>query len=133
MRTHISKSLTARSKAIQRALNAYNIAATKIDPPRPTLTWAHIVEYTSIAEFELLRSGLNGDIRNAEWMNQQNREATICYLKLQRAKEEIHRLNIEIKRLDTWIVNECKELKVSFNIMDIYRLTTYISGNTGHV
>ncbi|KAF8525694.1 hypothetical protein JB92DRAFT_2542029, partial [Gautieria morchelliformis] len=54
MRMHISKALQSRSKAIQRALKAYNDAALTLDPPRPKLTWSQIVEYTTLAEFELL-------------------------------------------------------------------------------
>ncbi|KAF8580520.1 hypothetical protein K439DRAFT_1519701 [Ramaria rubella] len=56
-RTHISKALKARSKTIQRVLQAYNKAALTLDPPCPNLTWSQIVEYTTIAEFELLRIG----------------------------------------------------------------------------
>ncbi|KAF8591347.1 hypothetical protein K439DRAFT_1644311 [Ramaria rubella] len=92
-RTHISKVLKSRSKAIQRALALYNTAAPTPDPPWPKLTWAQIVEYTTIAEFKL------------------NREATICHLKMVRAKEESTCLNIEIKRLATWLVDEQKELE----------------------
>jgi hypothetical protein len=103
---HISKALKARSKSIQRALHVYNQAATGLDPPRPKLTWAQIVEYTTIAEFELLRSGAREDIRNLEWADARNREATIYHLKMARAREEIKRLNIEIKRLATWIADE---------------------------
>jgi hypothetical protein len=110
LRTHISKALKARSKAIQRALVAYNQAASTLDPPRPKLTWVQIVEYTSIAEFELLRTGAREDIRNLDWADARNRQATICYLKMTRAREEIQRLNIETKRLATWIQDEALEL-----------------------
>jgi len=103
---HISKALKAQSKAIQRALMAYNKAAVSFDPPRPKLTWAEIVEYSTIAKFDLLRSGARQDIHNLEWANARNREATVCHLKILRAQEEITRLNIEIKRIATWIVDE---------------------------
>ncbi|KAF8586157.1 hypothetical protein K439DRAFT_1341421, partial [Ramaria rubella] len=75
-------------------------------PPHPILTWVQIVEYTTIAEFKLLRTGVREDIRNLEWANARNREATICHLKILHAKEEIECLNIEIKHLATWICNE---------------------------
>jgi len=107
---HISKALKARSKAIQRALTAYNQAATTLDPPHPKLTWAQIVEYTTIAEFELLQTGAHEDIRNMEWADARNRQATICHLKISRANEEIIRLNIETKRLATWVNYESLEL-----------------------
>ena len=103
---HISKALKSRSKAIQHALDAYNQAAQKLYPPRPKLLWSQIVEYTTTAEFELLRMGSREDICNLEWADTRNREATVCHLKLTRAHEEIKRLNIEIKRLGTWIADE---------------------------
>ncbi|KAF8573706.1 hypothetical protein K439DRAFT_1624875 [Ramaria rubella] len=61
-RTHITKALKACSKAIQQALQAYNKAALTLDPPRPSLAWAQIVEYTTITEFELLHMGAQEDI-----------------------------------------------------------------------
>ncbi|KIJ27533.1 hypothetical protein M422DRAFT_190879, partial [Sphaerobolus stellatus SS14] len=106
LRTHIAKAIKTRSKAIQRALNAYNNLAVKMDPPRPKLSWTEIVEYSTIAEFELLRIGAREDIRNLEWAKTRNREATVCQLKTIRAEEEIHRLNVEVKRLATWIEDE---------------------------
>ncbi|KAF8575702.1 hypothetical protein K439DRAFT_1369222, partial [Ramaria rubella] len=75
-------------------------------PPRPILTWVQIVEYTTITEFELLQMGAREDIRNLEWANVRNREVMICHLKILRAKEEIECLNIEIKRLASWICDE---------------------------
>jgi len=77
-----------------------------VNPPCPKLTWAQIVEYTTIAEFELLCMGAQEDIHNLEWANARNHEATICHLKLLCAQKEITRLNVEIKRLATWLVDE---------------------------
>jgi len=82
------------------------MAALALNPPHPKLTWAQIVEYTTIAKFELLCLGAWDDIRNLEWANARNREATICHLKLFHAQEEITHLNVEIKRLVTWLVDE---------------------------
>lgn len=110
MRTHISKALRMRSRAIQTVLAAYNQAASALEQPHPKLTWHKIVEYTTIAEFKLLRSGARQDIRKLPWADARNREATVCHLKLRRAQEEIHRLNIEIKCLATWIADETQEL-----------------------
>jgi hypothetical protein len=75
------------------------------------MSWAQIVEYTTIGEFELLRTGARQDIRNLEWVDARNREATICYLKMVRAQEEITRLNVEAKRLATWIIDEKQVLE----------------------
>ncbi|KAF8510448.1 hypothetical protein JB92DRAFT_3083613 [Gautieria morchelliformis] len=104
LRMHISKALQTRSKAIQRALKAYNDAALALDPPRQKLTWSQIVEYTTLAEFELLHSGARQDIRNLDWAEARHREATICHLKM--------RLNVEIRRLATWMSDDEAHLEV---------------------
>ncbi|KAF8574809.1 hypothetical protein K439DRAFT_1624059 [Ramaria rubella] len=109
--THISKALKSRSKATQRALASYNMAALTLDPPQPKLTWAQIVEYTTITGFELLCTGAREDIRNLAWADARKQEATICHPKMVWAQEEITCLNIEIKRLATWLMDEDKELK----------------------
>ena len=84
----------------------YNKAATSFDPPHPKLTWAEMVKYSTITEFDLLRSSAHQDIHNLEWANARNWEATVCHLKTLRAQEEITQLNIKIKRLATWIIDE---------------------------
>ena len=76
---------------------AHNQAATTLDPPHPKLTWAQIVEYTTMVEFKLLWTGAHEDICNMEWADARNRQATICHLKISRANEEIIQLNIETK------------------------------------
>ncbi|KAF8573306.1 hypothetical protein K439DRAFT_1625170 [Ramaria rubella] len=50
--------------------------------------------------------GAQEDIQNLEWANARNREAMICHLKILHAKEEIERLNVEVKHLSTWIHDE---------------------------
>ncbi|KAF8525695.1 hypothetical protein JB92DRAFT_2542778, partial [Gautieria morchelliformis] len=40
------------------------------------------------------------------WAEARHRETGICQLKILRAQEELQRLNIEVKRLATWIVND---------------------------
>ncbi|KAJ7330903.1 hypothetical protein DFH08DRAFT_916509 [Mycena albidolilacea] len=85
MRRHIAKSLQARSKAVKNAIDRYNDAALALDPPMVSLTWEQVVEYTFLADFDILR-----DTRDE-----------LC-----RAREEIQRLNIEIRRVVTWIRDE---------------------------
>lgn len=55
MRTHISKTLQTRCKAIQNAVKKYNEAASEIDPPRPPLEWSRVSHYNFLDEFNLLR------------------------------------------------------------------------------
>ncbi|KAF8523118.1 hypothetical protein BU17DRAFT_64016 [Hysterangium stoloniferum] len=89
LRVQIAKAIKTRSKAIQQALITYNDLAVKMIPPHPNLTWAEIVEYSTIAEFELLQIGAWEVIQNLEWAKAYNHEATRCHLKALHAKEEI--------------------------------------------
>ena len=100
-----------RSQAIKNALNRYNTQAALLDPPRPGLSWADIVNYSFIGEFDLLRH-LHQDIRSAPWAKPAQRAATLIYFKLCRAKEELDRLNIEIRRLRTFIQHENTDLDI---------------------
>jgi hypothetical protein len=63
------------------------------------------VEYSSLGEFDLLRHARN-DVRQESWAKPANREATVQYLGLLRAREELARLEVEIPRLCTWMVDE---------------------------
>ena len=105
MRTHIAKALQRRSETIRRALANYNTEALKLTPPRPELTWKQIVEYAFLAEFDMLRNS-HTDIRSELWTQPARREATIKHLEIERAQEEIKRLNLEIRRVRTRIHNE---------------------------
>ncbi|TFK46595.1 hypothetical protein OE88DRAFT_1638090, partial [Heliocybe sulcata] len=105
LRTQIAKALQRRSEAIKHALQSYNTLAAKLSPPRPLLSWKQIVDYSFLGEFELLRLSRD-DIREKPWAQPANREATIKYLQLQRAHEEIERLNAEMRRLRTAVRDE---------------------------
>lgn len=107
MRTHINKALKTRCRAIQNALKKYNAAAAKLG--RPALEWSQISHYGSIAEFELLRD-CREDIRKLPWADSKNRQASNLSAKLERAREERPRLDIEVQRLATWLDDEEQHL-----------------------
>ncbi|KAF5311504.1 hypothetical protein D9611_011644 [Ephemerocybe angulata] len=88
LRTHISKSLQSRSQAIRTALERYNAAANAMKPRRQNLSWDQVVEYAFLADFDLLRDSRQD------------------HFKIVRAREEIQRLHIEIRRLITYIQDE---------------------------
>lgn len=73
-----------------------------MDPPRPSLQWEQIVEYSFLAEFDLLRE-TDGAIQAKRWANPAYRHASTQYFEQQRAYEEICRLNVEVGRLLTRI------------------------------
>ncbi|KAF8142395.1 hypothetical protein K438DRAFT_2113734 [Mycena galopus ATCC 62051] len=105
LRDKISTALRTRAKAIQRALSVCNAAAAALNPPREQLTWAEVIDMTSLAEFDLLRQ-TRRDIRREPWTRPANREAMVLYFGLKRAKEEIRHLNVEIRRLITFLFDE---------------------------
>jgi hypothetical protein len=58
-----------------------------------------------LGDFDLLRDVKN-DIRSHSWANPQFRDAMILHFRLKRAREEIYRLNIEIRRQVTYMRDE---------------------------
>ncbi|QRW15389.1 hypothetical protein RhiLY_14388 [Ceratobasidium sp. AG-Ba] len=112
LRQKINKSIYRREKATHSALERYNIAARALDPPRPTLTFKELVECAYVADFDFLRYSEHGAL-DAEWALPIHRQCLASWHKLQRAKEEIERLNIEIRRVYTHMRDE--ELILSQN------------------
>ena len=74
-------------------------------PPRPLLSWESVITAVNLADFDLLRS-TRQDIRKLEWAQPANREGMVMYFKIKRAKEEISRLNVEIRRLMTYLYDD---------------------------
>ncbi|KAI0692610.1 hypothetical protein BC835DRAFT_1277453 [Cytidiella melzeri] len=105
MRTHISKSLQTRSKAIQTAVATYNAAATALDPPRPPLDWQEIGNYQFLEQFALLQDTRH-DVRGKRWIEPAVRACMKMRLRIRRAREEVERLNVEVRRLHTAIRDE---------------------------
>ncbi|KAG6808178.1 hypothetical protein H0H92_005145 [Tricholoma furcatifolium] len=106
LRKHIAKALKARSQAIKNALDRYNAAAASLmSPPCPSLTWDEVVEYAFLSDFELLRN-CREDVRLRAWARPSARLAMDKYFRMERAREEIDRLNIEIQRVMTHMRDE---------------------------
>ncbi|KIJ30273.1 hypothetical protein M422DRAFT_81424, partial [Sphaerobolus stellatus SS14] len=116
MRMHIAKALKSRSQAIRNTVGDYNVAAAALSPPRPSLEVSQVLQYVFIAEFDILRDSRN-DVRTKPWAQSAEREASTAYFKILRAKEEIQRLNVEVRRLLTYILEE--EALLSSNVTDI--------------
>ena len=109
LRRQISKALQRRSEAIRKAITRYNIQAAALNPPRPSISWKDITQYTFLGEFDLLRH-TRDDIRERVWARPAIHDATAKFFKLSRAKEEITRLNVEIRRLRTAIHDDEREV-----------------------
>ncbi|KAK1216061.1 hypothetical protein PQX77_021311 [Marasmius sp. AFHP31] len=104
-REKISKALRARAEAIRKALDTYNDLATQVNPPRPTLTFNEIVEMVSVADFDLLKDTQH-NVSELIWAREEHREAMHLHFWIRRAREEIYRLNIELKRLITFMLDD---------------------------
>ncbi|KAJ7797030.1 hypothetical protein B0H14DRAFT_3093237 [Mycena olivaceomarginata] len=105
LRRHITKALQARSKAVRNAIDQYNAAAIALDPPLASLTWEQVVEYTFLADFDILRD-TRAEVQSRPWTRPAYRLAMDTYFKIERAREELVRLNTEIRRTMTWIRDE---------------------------
>ena len=114
LRRHIAKSLQSRSHAIKKALEKYNEAAAAHDAP--ALTWEQVVDYAFLSDFDLLRDARQ-DVREKPWACPINRVLRDQYLKVERAHEEIKRLNVEIRRVITYIVDETEFLRAKEAIL----------------
>lgn len=110
MRRHIASALRTRSDAIKTALKKYNAAGAELRPPRESLEWEEVVEYSFLADFDLLRE-TRQDIRKKPWASPVGRSMMDQYFKLLRAKEEIIRLNVEIRRVITHLEDETEFLE----------------------
>ncbi|RPD52388.1 hypothetical protein L226DRAFT_424074, partial [Lentinus tigrinus ALCF2SS1-7] len=110
MREKIGKALKTRAEAIRHALDEYNQCAATLIPPRPTLAWNDIMEMASLAEFDLLRDARE-DVREYPWAKRLHHQAMNLHFNLERAREEIAHLNVEIPRLFTSLVDRHCDLR----------------------
>lgn len=102
LRVQIAKALNTRSRAVRTALDNYNRQARTLEPPRPPLDFSEVIEYSSLAEFDLLRD-TSSNVQSRVWAQPAYRGAMGLYFKMKCAREELKRLNIEITRLRTSI------------------------------
>ena len=102
MRTHISKSLQVRCKTLRKAIDGHNRAAAALDPPRAPIDWKTISSYQFLEQVELLRD-TRDDLRDKRWANPGVRETIKLMNRIAHAREELDRLNLEVRRLHTAI------------------------------
>ncbi|TBU29313.1 hypothetical protein BD311DRAFT_661455, partial [Dichomitus squalens] len=110
LREKIGKALRARADAIKNALNEYNRCAMKMK--RPPMSWNEVMDMVTLAEFDLLRE-TREDIRQFPWAQRIHRQAMNLYFNVQRAQEEIKRLNVEIPRTFTALLDRHYDYQVA--------------------
>lgn len=69
-----------------------------------------MVDYAFLSDFDLLQDARQ-DIHEKPWSSHTNRVLCNQYFKLERAREEIKRLNVEIRRVVTYINDETDFLR----------------------
>ncbi|EGN96035.1 hypothetical protein SERLA73DRAFT_76033 [Serpula lacrymans var. lacrymans S7.3] len=79
-------------------------------PPRRTLEWKKVVEYAFLADFDLLCDA-HQDISTRPWATPAGRLAMDQHFKICRAREEIERLDVEIRRVATYLQDENQYLR----------------------
>jgi hypothetical protein len=109
LRKHIAQALSRRCTAIRNAIQRYNDLAPLQNPPRPLLAYSEVVEYCNFSEFEILKHS-DHEILSKKWATLTNRQAAKKWFKLQRAKEEVRRCNVEVARLQAWVDAEDAEM-----------------------
>jgi hypothetical protein len=102
-REQIAKAINRRAKAVHNALGRYNTAALRAG--REQLSFKELSDHAYLANFDFLKYSEHG-AQDAEWSRPVNRRCVEVWHKIERAKEEIIRLNIEIRRVQTHIRDE---------------------------
>jgi hypothetical protein len=86
-----------------------------------------VIDMAFLAQFDLLQHSRSGlDVRKAPWADPATRVLTDKYFELQRAKEEISRLNVEWRRLTTWISDEGKLYKRALELLSTEGSDTHL-------
>jgi len=114
MWTHIAKALQSRCKVIHNAVKMYNAAAAQLNPPRPPISWEAVSHINFLEEFHLLHNTCN-DIREKPWSQLAARELLKLYQRVKRAREEVERCHIAIRRLYTAIHDEDNDFDESLS------------------
>jgi hypothetical protein len=125
-RDKITNALRSRGDAIHTALTAYNSAAAAIG--QRSLVWQNIVSMATLADFDLLRD-VENSVAKKPWAKPQVRDAMTLHFRIKRAREEIHRLNLEIQRQITYMQDEHMLYKITANRLreDQPNLAAYIA------
>ncbi|KAI6019581.1 hypothetical protein EDC04DRAFT_2869913 [Pisolithus marmoratus] len=92
---HITKALKAHSAAIHTTLNWFNTTTHTCSPSCCQLMFEDVVEYTLLADFDLLHNATHEDISQQPWASSTAHAAMDQYFKVCHVEEEIKHLNIE--------------------------------------
>ncbi|QRV88505.1 hypothetical protein RhiJN_16523 [Ceratobasidium sp. AG-Ba] len=117
MRRHLSKALQSRSRAIRTAVNRVNSLAKTLNLDQPQIIFEEVLSHQFLAEFDFLRL-CREDVRKQRWAQRGVRDAIDARLRIRRAKAERTRVEIEARRLATFIADEEEQLHLLANQLD---------------
>ncbi|KAJ7819079.1 hypothetical protein B0H14DRAFT_3089447 [Mycena olivaceomarginata] len=108
-----------KQRKYQLALNALELLImerifelTKMNQSETALTWEEVVEYAFLTDFDILRD-TRAEVQSRPWTRLAYCLAMDRDFKTLRAREEIKRLDIEIRRVVTWIWDENRFLRLA--------------------
>jgi hypothetical protein len=82
-------------------------------PPWEVIEYSEVASYAWLGEFDLLKNS-HHCILEKPWASKGNREIANNFFKIQCAREEIWRLNVEVAWLSAWVDDEDAHLKSMF-------------------
>lgn len=83
-------------------------------PPAPELHWKDILTYGFVGEFELIKYVWSrADISEAPWAQPLNRKIATKHFKILRAREELQRIHVEMRRIRVAIAAEENDYKAA--------------------
>ena len=106
---YIAKALKTCSQAIRNVLDQYNTAATHLSPIQSALSWNDIVQYTFLADFDLLQETCE-DVCERAWACPAARITMDQHFQIIQAEKEIACLDIKIHQVITHLHDEEKFL-----------------------
>src|SRR6266850_5928715 len=95
---HIAQALSHCCTAIRNAIDRYNALAPIQMPPCPHLEYTQVVDYCNFSKFEILKH-TDHNLLSKLWATLANQQAANKYFKVEHAKEEIRRCNIEVAHM----------------------------------
>ncbi|KAE9397606.1 hypothetical protein BT96DRAFT_995705 [Gymnopus androsaceus JB14] len=109
LRKHLAKALKTRSQSIRKAIDQYNETAKKMNPPRATVNWDEVVNYSFLSEFDILQDTREDDSRESVQrfrlergrFNSQHRKRLLSILQLkgfERANEKYFSPGMPVER-----------------------------------
>ncbi len=102
LRKHIAHALSRCCVAIRNAIDHYNKLAHFQKLPCPMLMYSEVVDYCTFSKFKILKHSEH-DILSKDWAVLSNQQAANKFFKIEHAKEEVRRCNVEVACLQAWV------------------------------